>query len=273
MNSTSINDLIINPKTKKFLKAYLNKPAHTLLLNGLKGVGLGAISKSLAYKIAKKNVIIIKPTLHKLQKTANINVSDIKVVQKSLNNKRKEPLIVIIDEVDKMTASTPETLLKTLEEPVDNVFFILTTHNMFNIPQTIVSRSQVIYCLPENCKEIINDIKPATKKQKIEFMAKDLPAETMRLIQDEMYFRDKARLFEEAKRFITSSTYQRLIIISKFDKRIEAIDFIKIINNITIITILKTGKTRKLSLLSEVLERLMQNGNIKAQLTYLAINY
>lgn len=273
MNLKKIDELILNPKTRQFLEAYLNQPAHTLLLTGANGIGLGTAAKILARQIAKNDVVIIEPTLHAQQKTANINVSDVKSIQKVLQNKRGAPLVVVIDEADKMTATTPETLLKLLEEPVENVYFILTTHNMFNMPPTIVSRSQVIHFLPADCSELTEEIKPATKKGQIEFMAKGLPAEMIRLREDEDYFRTKARLFEDVKKFINSTTYDRLIAISKLKDRTQAIDFIDVLAKVTTLMINKTGKIETLKLLSDVLERLVKNGNLKAQLTYLALNY
>lgn len=273
MNSKKINQLILNPKSREFLDAYLKQPTHTLLLTGMKGMGLTTVAKVLAHEIAGMDVVIIEPTLHAQQKTANINVSDVKSIQKVLQNKRRAPLVVIMDEADKMTATTPETLLKLLEEPVENVYFILITHNMFNIPSTIISRSQIIHFLPADCNELTEKIKPVTKKSQIEFMAKGLPAETVRLLEDEEYFRTKARLFEDVKKFINSTTYERLISVSKLKDRLQVVDFINTLSKVTTLMVAKTGKVESLKLLSDVLERVVKNGNIKAQLTYLAINY
>jgi DNA polymerase III, gamma/tau subunits len=274
MNSPKINDLFINSRSREYLKSYLKSPTHTLLLSGPVGVGLGSIAKVLAYEIATNNVILIEPTLHAQQKTANINVSDIKSVKKLLSNKRRSALAVVIDEVDKMTASTPETLLKLLEEPVDNVYFILTTHNMFNMPATVVSRSQVLNMLPvENTEGLVKSIKPSLKQNQVKFMADGLPAEIIRLDNNEEYFRGKARLFEDVKKFINFSTYDRLVVVSKFKNRNEAIEFVGALAKIYAMSATKSGKTDNLTLMSDVIERLSKNGNIKAQMTYLAVNF
>jgi replication-associated recombination protein RarA len=77
-----------------------------MLLTGPKGVGLGTIAQALACEVAKTDVITIQPTLHDRQKTANINVGDIKDIKKLIQNKRQTPFAVIIDDVDKLTANT-----------------------------------------------------------------------------------------------------------------------------------------------------------------------
>jgi replication-associated recombination protein RarA len=274
MSSPDISNLIIHPQTRRLLEAYLSAPTHTLLLSGLNGVGLGTIAAALARQIAGAEVITIKPTLHAQQKTANINVADVKSIQRLLLNKRTAPLAVVIDEVDKMTATTPETLLKLLEEPVENLHFILTTHNMFNMPATIVSRSQVVNCLPtEEADQLLAGLKPAAKQRQIEFMARGLPAEIVRLLEDEAYFRANARQFETIKQFVNSGTYGRLVIISQLKNRPEAVKFVENLAKITVLTAPRTGKTENLALLSDITERLQKNGNLKAQLTYLATNY
>lgn len=52
--------------------------------------------------------------------------------------------VYIIDEVHMLTKEAFNALLKTLEEPPENVVFILATTNPEKIPQTIISRCQVI---------------------------------------------------------------------------------------------------------------------------------
>jgi MoxR-like ATPase len=274
MSSDYLNNLIINPSVERFLEAYLRSPAHTLLLSGPVGVGLGTVATSLARQLAGPDVIIIKPTLHLRQKTANINVDDVKSMKKLVQNRRKSALAVVIDDVDKMTADTPESLLKLLEEPSDNVYFILTTHNMYNLPATIVSRSEAVRLLPATAADrLLDGVKPPAKQSQILFMAKGLPAEISRLVEDELYFRTQAGQFADIKQFVNSNTHQRLVAVSKLKTRDEALNFVSNLARITSLTATKTGDASNLTLLSDVIERLSQNGNLKAQLTYLANNY
>lgn len=52
--------------------------------------------------------------------------------------------IGIIKHADSLSMEAANALLKTLEEPKENVVIILITQNSENLPQTIVSRSQVL---------------------------------------------------------------------------------------------------------------------------------
>lgn len=55
---------------------------------------------------------------------------------------RAKTKIYIIDEVHMLTKEAFNALLKTLEEPPENVYFILCTTEIHKIPETIISRCQ-----------------------------------------------------------------------------------------------------------------------------------
>ncbi len=61
--------------------------------------------------------------------------------------------IYIIDEVHMLSNGAFNALLKTIEEPRDNVCFILATTEIHKIPDTIISRCQVF-----NFKKIISEV-------------------------------------------------------------------------------------------------------------------
>lgn len=56
--------------------------------------------------------------------------------------------VIILSEADRMTAEAANACLKTLEEPQDDVVFILTTSCRDFLPSTILSRCYQIYCSP-----------------------------------------------------------------------------------------------------------------------------
>jgi DNA polymerase III delta prime subunit len=274
MNSKSYDSLIIHPESRKLLDSYLKTPTQTLLLVGTVGVGLGSIASALARQIAGPDVIKIQPTQHNKQKTININSDDIRNIGVLVRSRRPTPLVVILDEVDKLTSGAPEALLKLLEEPVANVHFILTTHNLYNLPATVISRSQIIRVLPsEQANLLLRDIKPTSRRQQIQFMADKLPAEIQRLTTDDDYFRAQSHKFEVIKKFINADTYQRLIAISQLKTRDEALDFLDGLARVTAFVATQKSQGERFTTLSETIERVHRNGNLKAQLTYLATKY
>lgn len=270
-----MQNLVINPKTRVALENYQKRPTHAVLLAGPIGVGLGTIAGKLAKTLAGANIIRIAPKLHKPQKTANINIDDIRGIRKIAAIRTESHMAVVIDEAEQMTYQTPEALLKLLEEPSDNIYFILTTHLPDKLPATVMSRVQRINVLPADrgdCRILTDTIKIPTKRQQIEFLASGLPAEIHRLIGDEQYFRAQARNFEIAKAFIGAKAYGRLRQVSSIKTRNEATDFVNALARLVAILSEKQPRPDALELISDVLDNLAQNGNVRAQLTYLATN-
>jgi hypothetical protein len=131
----------------------------------------------------------------------------------------------------------------------------------------------VLPCAKEDYRTALSSIKPESKQKQIEFMAAGLPAEIRRLSEDDEYFRRRARLFEQAKAYVNSTTYDRLKIIPEFKTRDDARDFVSALAKLVGILAAKSDKSSELDVLSKVLDNLSHNGNTKAQMTYLALNF
>ena len=273
-----MTDLIINPNTKKNIDFFLKNPSHAVLFHGQKGLGVDVIAFSAAKKLAGNKIQLITP-----DENGKILVDAIRDnVIKIINNTQKTPLAVVISNADVMNIWAQNSLLKVLEEPVNNVYFILSAHQMEKLLPTVCSRTQMIEIMPvplnETAKLLENAKITADKRTKIAFLAGGKPAETLRLLNDEQYYRNMASLAESAKKFISGDTYEKLKIISGIKKRDEATDFVQT----TASLLLFLSKSRKIPNLAEnlevievidaVLNNLHQNGNVKAQLTYLATN-
>lgn len=68
--------------------------------------------------------------------------------------------VCIIDEAQSMMPPVANALLKTLEEPLNNVYFILITHELNSLLPTIISRAELFPFFPLNKEEyiqLIND--------------------------------------------------------------------------------------------------------------------
>ena len=90
----------------------------------------------------------------------NIKIDDVRslksvLTRSSLSN---NPRFVIIDEVEFLNVNSINALLKTLEEPSNNNYFILTNNQQANLIETISSRciKNNIYLNLEQRKEVIN---------------------------------------------------------------------------------------------------------------------
>jgi len=85
-------------------------------------------------------------TLVKFNRVASIPVDEIREMQKALNLKpyEGEKRVVIISEVEKLSYSASNSLLKTLEEPPPESLLILTTSNLNALLPTVISRCQLL---------------------------------------------------------------------------------------------------------------------------------
>ncbi len=141
---------------KRILRQILEKREffHFYLFTGPPGVGKGLIAREFAWLInCEKNDILCKnrisKNLHpdvKIIKEKNIKIAQIRELQEDifLAPIEKDKKIIIIEDAETLTLEAANALLKTLEEPPPNTIFILTSSFFYLLPETIVSRAQVI---------------------------------------------------------------------------------------------------------------------------------
>ena len=75
--------------------------------------------------------------------------------------------IYVIDEVHMLSKWAFNALLKTIEEPRDNVCFILATTEIQKVPETIISRCQVFNFKKVDKKEIAQWLKTISKQEEL----------------------------------------------------------------------------------------------------------
>ena len=92
----------------------------------------------------------------------------------SLETNRK---IYIINECEKMNLQASNSILKFLEEPIDNIIAILVTNNINKVLKTIISRCQVIslnksnYAIKESSFENIASILTSSETERENFLS------------------------------------------------------------------------------------------------------
>lgn len=87
-----------------------------------------------------------------------IRINTIKKVKKesSLSSIEKGKKVFVIFEAEAMNDASANSLLKVLEEPLENVHFFLVSSRKDQIRQTILSRCQLVHCSPLTDSEIQN---------------------------------------------------------------------------------------------------------------------
>ena len=130
-----------------------------LLMHGCRGCGKTTVARIIA-KVAncehptengpcgecdscKAAMLGVNQDILELDAASKNKVEDVKALVEKLGYvpfyKRK---VVILDEVHRLSATAFDSLLKTLEEPPENVIFIFCTTELQKIPDTIVSRAR-----------------------------------------------------------------------------------------------------------------------------------
>jgi DNA polymerase-3 subunit delta' len=147
---------------------------HALFLHGNQGLGKAHFASALANAVlcqqpkadfqacgscpaCKLLAANTHPDLHYLQPTAsdkskskkpalNIRIDDIRALCDKLNQTSQYSgyRVAILDQADLLTIAAANSLLKTLEEPGQNVLIILISSRSYRLPVTIRSRCQLM---------------------------------------------------------------------------------------------------------------------------------
>lgn len=277
----SIEQLILHPRTWTQLEQFLTHPTHALMLTGPMGVGLGTIARTIGHQLAGANVIYVAPTLHNKQKTTIINADDIAELGSIVRNHRDNVLVIIIDGADCAVSGVFERMLKLIEEPVPKVYYIFTAHSLQNIPATIMSRSALIKALlptEADCAVLYSEL-DSTVASQVKFMANRRPALIKRLTSDDNFFVSESSSMQVAKEFMQNAVSRRMEIIDDLPDKESATSLCHDLAQL-VISLASAGRLKnsqkvasQLLLLSETVDRLTNNGNLRLQLTNLAINF
>jgi DNA polymerase-3 subunit delta' len=147
---------------------------HAILLTGNQGLGKADFAKALAHAVLCKqpsadnqacghcqmcqllaasthpDFYSLKPTASETSKSKNpvlnIRIDDIRTLCGKLNQTSQYGgyRVAILDKADQLTISAANSLLKTLEEPGQNVLILLVTARPHRLPVTIRSRCQLL---------------------------------------------------------------------------------------------------------------------------------
>lgn len=272
-----MNDVWLHPDTRASLEAYRRKPTHGLLLTGAQGVGLKTIATRIHQSSDRPtSLLFIEP-----DEKGTIGIDAIhKLYTQTRSTRRQEQLYVILDDADAMSTAAQNALLKLLEEPVEGVYFILTSHNPGRLLETIRSRTAhiIIKKLSDQdssdaLRAIAPDVSPQ-KAQQLLFIAQGRPAELHRLTHDEHYFEAAATLVRDARVMLGGSAYERVVLAYKYEKdrvkALELLDMTLALVRFSVFTRQDTATLAQSELVERAITALRQNGHVRTHLLHLA---
>lgn len=270
-----MNELNLHQSVRNQLISASKKMPHALLLAGSAGVGLQTIAKKMAKSLAK-HFILVEP-----DEKGTISIETIRDLYTKTRSKQIEKQMIIIDDADAMSIAAQNAFLKLLEEPTDQTSFLLTTHMPERLLSTIRSRVQLIniqQITPNQTEQQLDALKVSDKRkrQQLAFIAMGLPAELSRLTQDEEYFSEQASLAKNAREFLSSKQYDRIVSINKIssdrDQAIQLIDHIARILKYSLQNNAKSNLALQLDKTLQTAESIKNNGHVRTQLLQLAIS-
>ncbi|WP_057491340.1 DNA polymerase III subunit gamma/tau [Streptococcus orisasini] len=163
------------------------KISHAYLFSGPRGTGKTSAAKIFAKAMNCPNQVNGEPCNHCdiCRDITNGSLEDVIEIDAASNNgvdeireirdkstyapSRATYKVYIIDEVHMLSTGAFNALLKTLEEPTENVVFILATTELHKIPATILSRVQRFEFKTIKTKAIRNHLAEILQKEEVTF--------------------------------------------------------------------------------------------------------
>ncbi len=159
-----LSEIIGQEETCKIIKGSikLNRLPHAFLFSGTRGVGKTTIARIISKIVNCEKIDLSNPEpcgecascisiseeknmdVVEIDAASRTGVADVREIIENLNYKAVEvkKKIYIIDEVHMLSKAAFNALLKTLEEPPEDIIFIFATTETDKIPITIMSRCQ-----------------------------------------------------------------------------------------------------------------------------------
>lgn len=176
MNNLGSN-LLIHPRTRAQLDAFIKNPNHGLLLTGESGSGKKTLSMWLATELLGiksvselTNYPYIK-VIDNQENTIGIDeVRDLKhfLALKTPDSHKGVRRVIVLNDADKLTHEAQNAFLKALEEPPKDTVIILTSSYKGALRPTIISRVTNIEVMPVSLTQVKKHFKDHSDKAYLE---------------------------------------------------------------------------------------------------------
>ncbi|MEG1141324.1 MAG: DNA polymerase III subunit gamma/tau [Clostridia bacterium] len=186
---TTFDDMVGQDVIVKILKNQIkqDKISHAYIFSGVRGTGKTTAAKIFARAINCLDSVDGQPCnkcsncldiinnettdVVEMDAASNNGIDNIRQIKQELQyvSSLLKYRVYIIDEAHMVTTGAFNALLKTLEEPPENVVFILATTEQHKIPVTILSRCLRFEFLKISKENIVSNIEKILNKENIEY--------------------------------------------------------------------------------------------------------
>lgn len=271
-----MSQLIYSETTAPLLAMATVAPPQALLLTGPVGIGLATAARHIANTHLEG---VVQPTDRDgaidNSRKGIIRAEQIRELVKQSITKSQHHRIYIIDDADRMNHTAQNAFLKILEEPIEQVSFILTSHTPHRLLATIRSRVQALRLDPISRKqsELVltkHKVLDGTARQQMLFLASGLPAELSRLATNQAYFTDVSSAIRDARTFLQGDILSKFQLIERYQNdRARTLTLLVAVERIlrhSLTTSKQHDAVSALDRLSVIYDRVAANGNIRLQL-------
>jgi DNA polymerase III delta prime subunit len=266
-------NLYIHPHSRARLEQFVDNPSHGLILAGSPGVGLTTIAKHLAEALSPEQPFsIVGPIDDK-----DVTIEQVRALYADTHSVQQHKKVVIVDDAHTMSLPAQNAFLKLLEEPPNNVHFVLVAHEPSQLLPTIHSRAELVEVRPLQLQQLQECIasftNDATLQAQLAFLAPGYPAKVTALAQNAELFEQESVITRDARQFIQGDSYTRLIVANSYgQQRNKAIGFVTMIGQLLTHMMRKQADDgHKLAVITTVIDHLHDNANVKLQLTKLSL--
>lgn len=278
-----MSELVLSQQSKKLIAQAIKELPQAIIISGPRGIGVMAAAKYIRTAVGSAE-FIITPKKRMANGTKFVEdsengliiIEDIRELYEHTRSKFQSPQVFIFDFANRtMTTQAQNAFLKLLEEPQQNVHFILATHHPESLLPTVLSRSQRINLTPVTVAQTraqldALNVADATMRARIEFIAAGLPAETHRLATDPAYYDERVATVQDARAVLEGSPYDRLKIIRSYkDQRIKSLQLIDdLIRQLSLALKRAPQPTiiKQIDTLISAYDKIQANGNVQLQL-------
>ncbi len=277
-----MDELLLHEASRALLQKNIKQLPHGLLIVGKRGVGVGTIASTVARSVG----VVLETVLPKKRQASgsyavdiengSIIIDDIRGLYERTRSKFTSPQVVIIDFSGRtMSHAAQNAFLKLLEEPQDQVYFILASNDVSSLLPTVVSRCQRIDILPitriqsETLLDSLS-IVDATKRARILFIADGHPAEIKRLAGNDIYYEARVKTIQDARTILEGDSYARLKLVQSYkDKRVLSLllldDSIRQLQ-LSLANSVQPATLKQIDAFIDAHEKIRSNGNIQLNL-------